>query len=153
MVATSLVKTYLNKQIVPARYRLHDVPFDLLVLEYCQSVVYQYGRVGRFEVRAEVWRRLLHVHCCDLERIEVIIISNLTLYLPINAGGSSTVFIMSTNTKSRVLLMLLGGIRSSSVNGPPLFSEFLDLVAALKARYKSYAVHINKHKIPVRRSS
>lgn len=57
----------LYKKIVPPRYGLHDVPLDLLVLEYGQSVVDQYRRVRRFEVRAEIWRWLLHVHCGYLE--------------------------------------------------------------------------------------
>lgn len=60
-------KPHLHKQIVPAWHRLHDVSLDFVVLQNCQSVVDQDGRVCRFEVGAEVGRRFLHVHRCDLE--------------------------------------------------------------------------------------
>lgn len=60
---------YLYKQIVPSRYGLHDVPFDLLVLQDGEPVVNQDRRVRRFEVGAEVGRRLLHIYCCDLETV------------------------------------------------------------------------------------
>lgn len=60
------VGTHLHKQIVATGDRLHDVPFDFVILQDGQSVVDQDRRVGRFEVGPEVGRRFLHVHCCDL---------------------------------------------------------------------------------------
>lgn len=48
-------------------YRLHDVPFNLLILQYGKSIVDQYWWVRRLEVGAEVWWWLLHIYCCHLK--------------------------------------------------------------------------------------
>lgn len=57
----------LDEEVVAAGHVLHDVPFDLLVLEHGQAVVDEDGRRRRLEVGAEVGRRLQHVHRRHLE--------------------------------------------------------------------------------------
>lgn len=54
---------YLNEQVVPAWYVLHDVPFDFFVLEDGHASVDEDRRRCRFEVRAEIGWGFLHVHC------------------------------------------------------------------------------------------
>lgn len=56
----------LHEEIVAARDVLHDVPFDLVVLQNGQTVVDENGRMGGLEVGAKVGRRLLHVDGGDL---------------------------------------------------------------------------------------
>lgn len=52
----------LYKQIVPAGDVLHDVPFNLFVLQYRITVVDQNGRWRGLEIGAKIGRRFLHVH-------------------------------------------------------------------------------------------
>ena len=52
----------LNEEVVTSGHVLHDVAFDLFVLEHGESVVDEDGRRRGFEVGAEVGRRLEHVH-------------------------------------------------------------------------------------------
>lgn len=52
----------LDKQIVAARYVLHDVPLDLFVLQNGQPIVNEDGRVCGLKIGTEIGRRLLHIH-------------------------------------------------------------------------------------------
>lgn len=53
---------------MPARDILHDVSFDLLVLQYRVAVVDQDGWRGGLEIGTEIGRRLLHVHGGHFQR-------------------------------------------------------------------------------------
>lgn len=58
----------LYEQIMPAGDILHDVSFDLLVLQYRVAVVDQDGRRGGLEIGAEIGWWLLHIHGGHLQR-------------------------------------------------------------------------------------
>lgn len=59
-------KDYLYEEIVSAWNAFHDVPFDFIIFQDGQSIVDQNWWMCCFKVGAKIWRRFLHVNCCDL---------------------------------------------------------------------------------------
>lgn len=59
---------YLHEKIVSTGHRFHDVPLDLLVLQYGKPIVYENRRMCGLKVGAKIWRRFLHAHCRHLQQ-------------------------------------------------------------------------------------
>jgi len=104
----------LDEEIVPARDVLHDVAFDLLVLENGQPVVNEDGRVCGLEIGAEIGRRLLHVHCRHLQadslqlgqqvQVHEVLLAEQTGALPPAIDGRG----LQIETENTILLEIIG---------------------------------------------